>query len=79
MIPFFNKFVIIYSSKYKTKEFDKFVYILNKLKEKSKFEKEEFIDIIKLIYDLNPEGKGKTRKRTLSEIIAIIENKNTSR
>ena len=79
IIPFFNKFVVIYSSKYKTKEFDKFVYILNKLKEKSKFEKEEFIDIIKLIYDLNPEGKGKTRKRTLSEIKAIIEDKNTSR
>jgi len=54
IIPFFNKFIVIYSSKCKVKEFDKFLYILNKLKEKSKFEKEEFIDIIKLIYDLNP-------------------------
>jgi len=68
MIPFFNKFVVIYSSKYKTKEFDKFVYILNKLKEKSKFEKEEFIDIIKLIFDLNTMGKGKTRKRNYRKL-----------
>jgi hypothetical protein len=66
-----------YSSKYKKYEFDKFVFILTKLKEKSniKFEKKEFVVIIKLVYGLNPEGIGKRRKRTLSEILHIIENK----
>jgi hypothetical protein len=68
-----------YSCKYKNKEFEKFLFILRKLKEKSKFEKEEFIDIIKLIYDLNPDGKGKRRKRTLSDILSIIEHKNNNK
>lgn len=77
LIPFFTEYIINYSSKYKNKEFDKFVFILKKLKEKSKFEKEEFIDLIKLVYNLNPEGKGKKRKGTLSEILSIIEEKNT--
>jgi len=69
-------YIVLYSSKYKNKEFDKFIYILKKLKEKSKFEKEEFNYIIKLIYDLNPDGKGKKRKWSLSEILFIIEEKN---
>jgi len=42
---------------------------------RSKFEKEEFIYIIKLVYSLNPDGKGEKRKRTLSEILSIIEDK----
>jgi hypothetical protein len=42
-------------------------------------EKEEFINIIKLIYDLNPDGKGKKRKRTLSQILSIIEEKNINK
>ena len=76
LIPFFFEYVVPYSSKYKNKEFEKFIYILNKLKEKSKFDKEEFINIIKLVHGLNPDGKGKNRKRTLSDILLIIEKKN---
>ena len=76
LIPFFLEYVVPYSSKYKNKEFEKFIYILNKLKEKSKFDKEEFINIIKIVYDLNTEGKDKKRKRTLSDILLIIEKKN---
>jgi hypothetical protein len=75
LIPFYLKYVVIYSSKYNNDEFNKFVTILNKLKEKSKYNKDEFIDIVKLIYALNPNGKGKTRKRTLSEVICIILEK----
>ena len=74
-----NDYLVPYSSKYNNKEFDKFIYILNKWKEKSKFEKEEFINIIKLVYDLNPDGKGKNRKRTLSDILLIIEKKNITK
>ena len=75
IIPFFLSFVVPYSSKYCEKEFNKYLFILNKLKEKSKYEKNEFISIIKLIYNLNPQGKGKKRKRTLAEILSIIEEK----
>lgn len=50
---------------------------MGKLKEKSKFEKEEFIHLIKLVYSLNPDGKGKKRKRTISEILLIIDEKNS--
>jgi len=75
LVPFYSKYVVNYSSKYNREEFKKFIFILNKLREKRKFEKEEFITIIKLIYDLNPDGKGKKRKRTLENIISIVEEK----
>lgn len=31
--------------------------------------------MVKLIYIFNPNGKGKKRKRTLEDIISIIEEK----
>ena len=74
LVPFFSKYVIKYSSKYKSNEFEKFVYILNILGGKSKLNKNEFIDLVKLVYALNPDGKGKTRKRTLSEVLTIIKD-----
>lgn len=55
LIPFYLKYVVNYSSKYNSKEFNKFVFILNQLKEKSKFDKNEFINLVTLIYALNPE------------------------
>lgn len=79
LISFFKNYVVCYSSKYKNEEFNKFVFILNKLKEKSKLQKDEFIDIVKWVYDLNPKGKGKKRKRTLSDVLFIIENKNNNK
>jgi hypothetical protein len=72
LIPFYLKYVVIYSSKYKSKEFNKFVFIINKLK-LSKLSKNEFIELVKLVYELNPEGKGKKRKRSLAEVISIIQ------
>jgi hypothetical protein len=73
VIPFFYSYVVLYSSKFNKREFDKFLFIFNKLIEKSKFERDEYINIIKLIYELNPEGKGKKRKRTLMDVLLIIE------
>jgi len=75
VVPFFLSFVVPYSSKFNKKEFNKYLFIFNKLKEKSKFEKNEYINIIKLVYDLNPHGKGKKRKRTLIEVLSIIKKK----
>jgi LAGLIDADG endonuclease len=71
-VPFFSKYVIMYSSKYNKNEFKKFVYILNTLIRKPKLNKDEFKNLVKLIYDLNPDGKGKKRKRTLLEVLTNI-------
>jgi len=75
IIPFYLKYVTCYSSKYNEVEFNKFVNILNKLKEKVHYNKSELINLVKLVYFLNPSGKGKQRKRTLSEVIKIIREK----
>ena len=49
LVPFYFKFVVKYLSKYNSKEFDKFVFILNKVKEKSKFDKNEITDLVKWV------------------------------
>jgi hypothetical protein len=71
IIPFFNKYIICYSSKYNKEDYHKFVNTLNK----SPINKKEFINLIKEVYELNPSGKGKRRKRTLQDVISIIEEK----
>nr|YP_009763299.1 LAGLIDADG endonuclease [Metarhizium rileyi]QIS49078.1 LAGLIDADG endonuclease [Metarhizium rileyi] len=78
VLPFFNKYVITYSSKFKGEVFYKFSLIINKLNDNRNktFSKEEIIDLIKLVYSYNPDTKGKSRKRTLQETIDII-NQNT--
>lgn len=77
VLPFFAKYLVPYSSKYKSDIFSDFCYIINKLDENKKktMAKEELIELIKLVYLMNPEGKGKQRKRTLEEIIDIINEK----
>jgi len=35
----------------------------------------KFIELVKIVYTLNPDGKGKKRKRTLSEVLEMIEVK----
>jgi hypothetical protein len=42
---------------------------------KSPINKKEFINLIKEVYELNLIGKGKRRKRTLQDVISIIEEK----
>nr|YP_010461113.1 LAGLIDADG endonuclease [Trichoderma afroharzianum]UUF68292.1 LAGLIDADG endonuclease [Trichoderma afroharzianum]UUF68311.1 LAGLIDADG endonuclease [Trichoderma afroharzianum]UUF68330.1 LAGLIDADG endonuclease [Trichoderma afroharzianum] len=78
VLPYFEKYVITYSSKYKGEVFEKFSLIINKLSDnKNKtFSKEELIYLIELVYSYNPETKGKSRKRTLEETLNIINQKN---
>nr|UYL26193.1 LAGLIDADG endonuclease [Cordyceps militaris] len=78
VLPFFEKYMITYSNKYKGKVFDKFSLIINKLSDnKNKtFTKEELIYLIELVYSYNPDTKGKSRKRTLEETLNIINQKN---
>jgi hypothetical protein len=42
---------------------------------KSPINKKEFINLIKQVYELNPSSKGKKRKRTLQDVLDIIEEK----
>lgn len=78
ILPFFEKYVIAYSCKYKGDVFEKFSLIINKLYDnKNKaFSREELIDLIELVYSYNPDAKGKSRKRTLEETIDIVNAKN---
>ena len=74
VLPFFAKYVVEYSSKYRSNLFKEYCNIINKLdvNRNKAFEKDELIELIKLVYTLNPDGKGKLRKRTLDEVINII-------
>ena len=77
VIPFCNKYVVPYSSKYNIIIFSEFISILNKLENKSSLNKEEFIELIRIIYEWNKGGKGKQRKRTLNEVINVIRSKSS--
>ena len=74
VLPFYSKYVIKYSSKYKSEEFNNICYIIDKLNDnyKKTMDKEILIELVKLVYQLNPDGKGKQRKRTLEEVLEII-------
>ena len=56
--------------------FNDFSYIVNTLNNNTKntINKELFIELVNLTYNLNPDGKGKQRKRTLEELLNIINS-----
>lgn len=74
VLPFYSKYVVEYSSKYKSEIFEQFCYVINKLSENHNktMGKEELIELIKLVYQMNPDSKGKQRKRTLEETIELV-------
>ena len=76
IIPFFATYVVNYSSKYKLDVFNNFVNIINLLdaRKNKTIEKAEIIELVKLVYLLNPDSKGKSRKRTIEEVIDIISS-----
>ena len=71
--PFYLKYVIPFSGK--AKEFNTFLEILERKQRKEHFTQDGLIDMVKLAYTLNEEGKGKTRKRALEKVLAIIRDK----
>jgi len=73
VLPFYLKYVIPFSGK--VKEFNTFLEILERKQRKEHFTQKGLIDMVKLAYTLNTEGKGKIRKRTLEEVVAIIRDK----
>jgi LAGLIDADG endonuclease len=80
IIPFFEKYVIEYSCKYESSVFKDFCDIIIRLdfNKNKTIEKEELIELVKLTYNMNPDGKGKQRKRTLEDVINIINEKGTT-
>lgn len=76
VLPFFYIFVVPFSSKYKIEVYQRFVEILNILNNnKNKtMQTDDMIKLIKLVYLLNPDSKGKSRKRTLEETLDIVRS-----
>ena len=80
VLPFFEKYVVLYSSKYKSKVFNNFSHIITILynNRNKPMDKTEIISLIKLVYSFNPEGKGKQRKRSLEETLDLLNQKQIS-
>ena len=73
VIPFLETYVIPFSCK--TEEYSIFKQIVLESSEGKQRNKDTLIELVKLAYTL--QCKGKQRKRELSEILMIIEDKNT--
>jgi hypothetical protein len=73
VIPFLLTYVQPFSGK--TNEFNLFYEITNRCAQGHNGDKDKLIDMLNLIYTEGKLGKGKERKRTLEELIYIINNK----
>ena len=78
VLPYFEKYIVPFSSKHKADVFERFSKIINVLYENlgQGLDKEQMIELVELIYEMNPDSKGKSRKRDIQEIIDIIEANN---
>lgn len=70
VIPFFLNYVLIFGCK--TAEFEMFNSTCISLQNGEHNTKEGLIKMVKLVYSV--QGKGKWRKRTVEEVISIIED-----
>ena len=77
VLPFFVKYVVVYSSKYKSEVPRNLGHIITSLynNRNKPMDKTEIISLIKLVYSFNPEGKGKQRKRSLEETLDLLNQK----
>lgn len=75
VIPFLLDYVQPFSCK--KDEFNVFYELVLKSAAGDQKNKDTLIDMVNLAYSLKGKGKGKGRKRPLSEILYIIENKET--
>ena len=72
VLPFLEIYMCPFSCK--MEEYSIFKQIVIQSSEEKQKDKEILIELVKLAYTL--QGKGKTRKREVSEILLIIEDKN---
>ena len=80
VIPFFQDYILPLSCKFGTLEegtFFHFHQILLLFQQKKHLNKQGLISCIHHVYKTNPLGKGKSRKRSLNEIIHFISERNT--
>lgn len=60
VIPYFKRYVLPFSCKFTF--FPTFVYIVESLEQKRHHKLENFLELLELTYNLNPNSKGKKRK-----------------
>jgi hypothetical protein len=74
VLPYYEEYVVPFSSKHKADVFNRFKTIIDVLYENLGLglSKEQLIELVHLIYLLNPDSKGKSRKRDIQEVIDII-------
>jgi len=75
-LPYYTDYVVPFSSKHKRDVFERFKYIIDILYDNlgQGLNKEQLIEIVNLIYELNPDSKGKSRKRDIQEVLDIINS-----
>ena len=76
VVPFFDKYVLPFSCKAET--FLCFKEIIERLDKKEHSTAEGMINIVRLLYKMNPNAKGKKRKRTFHEVCERILRGHTS-
>jgi hypothetical protein len=70
VLPYFSKFVLPFTCKYQ--DFYDYVSILDGLDNKKHYELSGFLELLEVVYRLNPNSKGKDRDFTFDELKTII-------
>jgi hypothetical protein len=76
VVPFFERYVVPYSCK--TGTFERFKEILDAMHRREHRGPDGLARIVRLVYEMNPDGKGKRRSRPLEEVLARILRGHTS-
>src|SRR5207237_986041 len=76
VIPFFERYVVPFSCK--TETFERFREILEMMNRKDHLDPLGLAEIVKKVYAMNPNGKGRARTRPLDEVLARILRGHTS-
>lgn len=79
VLPYFETYIVPFSSKHKASRRFKKIYknywcLYNNLGQG--LDKKQMIELVHLIYEMNPDSKGKSRKRDIQEVLDIIEANN---
>jgi len=80
VLPFFKHYVLPLGCKFtyldneKKGTYQNMLKLLELFDQKQHMCKHGIIDCVKTAYNINPHGKGKKRKRTLEEVLAIIQH-----
>jgi hypothetical protein len=76
VVPFFERYVTPFSCK--TGTFERFREILDAMHRGEHLHPEGLAGIVRLVYEMNPDGKGRRRSRPLEEVLARILRGHTS-